>query len=118
MLKIKNLKLNFLEWNCNIFISSIKNIDPSIILIMILDAIFYALSAFAFIIWSRQITAKMQSIILPSPASMASFGLEKVVADAGEAFQLIHRRDNHPVQSGTLQNQYDPLDIVAIAGKM
>ena len=88
----KTKQSSFIEWNYNILISSIKKININIILIMILDVLFYTLSAFAFIVWSGQITAKMESIILPSHASLASFGLEKAqqaVADSRAFFFLL-----------------------------
>ncbi len=72
---MKKQQLNFLEWNNNIFISSIKKIDLNIILIVILDTLFYLLSGYFVIFWLQRIQAKMASFSLPT--DIISLGTEK-----------------------------------------
>ena len=68
-------KLNFLEWNNSIFISSIKKIDLNIILILFLDALFYLLSSYTVIFWLGRIQEKMAAFNLP--ADVISLGQQK-----------------------------------------
>jgi len=72
---MKAKKSNFIEWNNNIFISSIKKIDLNIILIVILDTLFYLLSGYFVIFWLQRIQAKMASFSLPT--DIISLGPEK-----------------------------------------
>ena len=74
-------KLNFLEFNNHIFISSIKKINLNILLIIILDALFYLLSGFLIIFWLQRIQSKMASFNLPS--DIVASGYENIQ-------QLIH----------------------------
>ena len=57
---------SFLKWNYNLFISSLKKINLSIILIMILDVLFYLFSGFLIIFWLQRIQSKIASFNLPS----------------------------------------------------
>ncbi len=68
-------KQNFLEWNNNIFISSIKKINLNIILIIILDVLFYFLSGYLLIFWLQRVQAKMTTFTLPT--DIISLGPEK-----------------------------------------
>lgn len=78
-------KVNFLRWNQNILVSSLKKVSLNIILIIILDMSFYALSGLIFLGWGRQITARMESVFLPSPDSLAALGIEKAQQAVAEA---------------------------------
>ena len=71
--KIK--KFNFIEWNNDIFVSSIKKIDISIILILVLDALFYFLSGYLIMFWLQRIQAKMSAFNLPT--DVVSLGYER-----------------------------------------
>lgn len=73
MKKIK--KPNFLEWNKNIFVSSIKKINLNIILIVILDILFYFLSGYLVISWLQRIQLKMATFNLPT--DIAALGYER-----------------------------------------
>ena len=68
-------KFNFLEWNNNVFVSSIKKIDLNIILIVISDALFYFLSGYIVIFWLQRIQAKMAAFNLPT--DIISLGYER-----------------------------------------
>ena len=68
-------KINFLDWNNKILISSIKKIDWSIILIIVLDSLFYILSGYSILFWFQRINAKMSAFNLPN--NIASLGYEQ-----------------------------------------
>lgn len=78
----KTKQLSFIEWNYNILISSIKKINLNIILIVILDILFYFLSGYLVIFWLQRIQAKMAGFNLPP--DIAALGLEKVQQIVGE----------------------------------
>ena len=83
-------KSNFLEWNNDIFISSIKKINISIILIIILDALFYILSGYFAALWLQRVQAKMAAFNVPP--DIMSLGYEKasqLVSDVKEFYYLI-----------------------------
>jgi hypothetical protein len=61
-------KLNFLEWNNAVLINSLKKIDLSIILIVLLDFLFYFLSGYAIIFWMQRVQAKVAAFSLPADA--------------------------------------------------
>ena len=78
----KNKKFNFLEWNSNIFISSIKKIDLNIILIIILDALFYISSGYLAVLWLQRVRSKMAAFNVPP--DIMSLGYEKASQLVGE----------------------------------
>ena len=78
-------KFNFIEWNNRVFVSSIKRIRLGIILIIILDILFYAISALIVTAWYVQIKLRMEKVFLPSPESLASLGVEKAQQASAEA---------------------------------
>lgn len=83
-------KLNFLEWNKSILINSLKKINLSIILILILDILFYLLSGYFAMFWLQGIQAKMAAFILPT--DIISLGPEKaqqLVSDVRAFYYLI-----------------------------
>ena len=71
----KLTKTNFIEWNNNVFIASIKKINFNIILIIILDSLFYLLSGYFVIFWLQRIQTKIATFNLP--ADISSIGYEK-----------------------------------------
>jgi len=83
MKKTKQAKSNFLEWNNQVLVSSIKKIDFNILLITILDALFYFLSGYLVIFWLQRIQAKMLSFNLPTDVSV--LGVERTQQLAAEA---------------------------------
>jgi len=83
-------KLNFIEWNNGILISSIKNIDLNIILIIILDFLFYISSGYLFIFWLQRVQAKMTAFNIPT--DITALGVEKaqqLVSDVKAFYFLI-----------------------------
>ena len=80
-MKIK--KSNFIDWNYKILITSLKKIDLNILLIVILDALFYFLSGYLFIFWLQRIQAKMAAFNLPQ--DVASIGYERLQQIVNEA---------------------------------
>ena len=68
----------FLEWNYDILLSSMKKVSWEIILFIALDALFYMLSFSMFYFWNKNITQRMNSVILPPPESLASLGIAKI----------------------------------------
>lgn len=75
-------KQSFIEWNSNIFASSMKKIDLNILLIVTLDALFYLLSGYLIIFWLGRIQAKMAAFSMPS--DIASMGYERGQQMIGE----------------------------------
>ena len=87
--KIK-VKPSFLEWNNNILISSLKKINLDLILIVILDALFYVLTGFLVIFWLQRIQTKMAAFNLPT--DVISLGYERaqqLVSNARAFYFLI-----------------------------
>lgn len=85
----KPQKSSFLEWNNNVFVSSVKKIDLNIILIIFLDALFYIASGYLLIFWLRRIQEKIAAFSLPS--DVMSLGYERAQQLAGDvkAFYLL-----------------------------
>lgn len=83
-------KKNFLEWNNDIFLSSIKKIDSNIFLIIILDALFYFLSGYLVIFWLGRIQSRIVAFNLPS--DIASLGYDRaqlLVKDVKAFYYLV-----------------------------
>ena len=86
----KPKKSNFIEWNNDIFVYSMKKINLNIILIVILDALFYFLSGSILIFWLQRIQAKMAAFNLPT--DVISLGYERaqqLVAEVKTFYYLI-----------------------------
>ena len=66
---------NFFEWNYSVLISSLKKIDLNIILIVILDIVFYFLSGYLIIFWLERLQPMIASINLPQ--DVVSLGYER-----------------------------------------
>lgn len=80
---MKTIKQNFLGWNYSVLRSSFKKIDLNIILIIILDAIFYFASVFIYLNWFKIIQAKEASFNLPSNIqSLPLSQLQQLTKDA------------------------------------
>lgn len=80
----KTKKSSFLEWNSNILISSLKKIKlKDVILILVLDALFYILSGYFFLFWLQRMNQKMESVYLPF--DLASASIEQVQQAAKDA---------------------------------
>lgn len=58
-------KSNFLGWNNNVLVSSLRKINFDIFPIVFLDALFYFLSGYAVIFWVQRIQEKMASFYMP-----------------------------------------------------
>lgn len=75
-------KQNFLEWNKSIFVSSARKISLDIILIIALDALFYALSGFLVYFWLQRMQEKITAFNLP--ADIMALGYERAQQIASE----------------------------------
>src|SRR3989338_3931585 len=81
---------NFLEWNNDVFISSMKKIDANIILTVILDTLFYAISGYIVIFWLQRLQDKIQAFNLPSDVmSLGREGARQLVSDEKSFYFLI-----------------------------
>lgn len=79
---MKKTKSNFLDWNSQILLSSLKKINLDIILIIFLDILFYSLSGYAIIFWLQRVQEKMASFIVPT--DILALGAENARQLAGE----------------------------------
>ena len=68
-------KQSFLNWNYKILTLSLKKINLNILLIIILDFLFYILSGYFVIFWIARISEKISSFNLP--ADLTAIGLER-----------------------------------------
>ena len=74
---------NFLDWNYGVLARSLKRIDLNIILIVILDALFYLASVFIYINWFAAMKAKEASFSLPpNIQSLPLSQLQQLTKDA------------------------------------
>lgn len=83
-------KINFMDWNNNILLSSLKKIDLNIFLIVFLDALFYLVSGYATVFWLQRVQEKMASFNVP--ADIISIGKEnaiQLVSDVKSFYYLI-----------------------------
>lgn len=85
---MKEKKLNFLEWNSNIFVSSIKKLDLNILLIIILDALFYLSAGYLILTWLSRIQAmsRIQAKLFGFnvPQNIMSIGSERALQTVAE----------------------------------
>ncbi len=82
--------LGFLEWNNKIFLSSLSKIDLNIVIIVILDFLFYFISVFLFIFWLQRIQAKMSTFVLPQDVvSISKEAAQHLVQDERAFYLLI-----------------------------
>ena len=65
--------------------SSIKKISLGIVLIIILDILFYAISGFIVAAWYGQVKSRMESTSLPSSESLVALGAQKAQQAVTEA---------------------------------
>lgn len=79
----------FLEWNNNVLIKSLKKIDLNIILIIILDALFYLLSGYLAIFVLRRVETKIISFDFSAIASLSSQQAELLLANSKSLLFLI-----------------------------
>lgn len=87
---MKKLKTNFLDWNKEILISSIRKINLNIILIIILDTVFYFLSGFLFIAWFQRIQTKIFSFNIPTDVvSLGYDGAQQLIGEARMFYYLM-----------------------------
>lgn len=68
-------KPNFIEWNNGIFMSSLKQINLDIVMIAIIDALFYLISGYLVVFWLQRIQAKMAAFNIPT--DITSLGVER-----------------------------------------
>ncbi|MBI3034931.1 hypothetical protein HYY71_01280 [Candidatus Woesearchaeota archaeon] len=83
-------KQNFLEWNNNVLVSSLKKINANILLIVLLDALFYIASGYLFMLWFERIQSSIASFNMP--ADIISLGPERaqqLVSDVRAFYFLI-----------------------------
>ncbi len=82
-------KSNYLEWNKNAFVSSIKKINLNFFLIIFLDMLFYALSGFLVAFWLQRVTTKLTLFNFPTE-NIVSLGYEKAQQLTGEIRSLYY----------------------------
>jgi len=83
-------KKSFLEWNNDVFVSSMKKINLNIILIVILDALFYLLSGYLLILWFQRIQARMAAFnLLTDIVSLGYARAQQLVSDVKSFYYLI-----------------------------
>lgn len=81
---------NFLEWNNDVFTSSMKKINFDIILILILDSLFYLISGYLIILWLQRIQEKIQAFNLPSDVvSLGREGAQRLASEVKSFYFLI-----------------------------
>ncbi len=73
MRKIK--KFNFIKWNYNTLISSLKKINLNIFLIVLLDFLFYFISTYLFIFWFQRLQQNIAGFNIPT--NLLSLSQEK-----------------------------------------
>ena len=86
---MKKTKIGFIEWNNNILVNSFRKIDFNILLIIILDSIFYLAAAGSFFLWDKFMKAKAAAINLPADPNeivntLTALGPEKAQQLASE----------------------------------
>ena len=87
---MKSKKQNFIEWNNNILISSFKKINLNIILIVVLDFLFYFLSGYLIILWLQRIQAKMASFNIPTDVlALGAERAQQLVSEVKGFYYLI-----------------------------
>ncbi len=76
-------KTSFMDFNNDVFASSMKKIDWSIFLILLLDIAFYASVFFLFSLWFTRINSAVNNFQMPNdPVSIGKDGLEKLTSGA------------------------------------
>ena len=83
------LLVRFIDWNNKILVNAFRKIDFNILLIIILDSVFYLLAAGSFFLWDKFMKAKASAINLPKDPNeivntLASLGPEKAQQLASE----------------------------------
>ena len=87
---MKKPKSNFMEWNSNVLISSIKKINLNIFPIVFLDALFYFLSGYAVMFWVQRVQSKMASFYMPKNLlALAPEAAKQLAGDVKEFYFLI-----------------------------
>jgi len=86
---MKKNKIGFIEWNNNILVKSFRKMDFNILLIVILDSVFYLTAAGLFFLWDKFMKAKAAAINLPADPNeivntLTSLGPEKAQQLASE----------------------------------
>ena len=84
----KSKKIGFLQLNNEVFSNSIKRIDLNIILIVVLDALFYFALNFILVFWQNAVELKRSSINVPAPEELAILGYGKTqeILSQGKSF--------------------------------
>lgn len=87
---MKTTKPTFLEWNNDILVSSLKKINFNIIIIVILDALFYILSGYLVAFWLGRVQEKITAFDLPSDViSLGSQRAQQLVSELRTFYFLI-----------------------------
>lgn len=88
--KIKSIKKNFLKWNSDVLIASFKKINLNIILIVILDILFYLMSSFIFIFWLQKMQEKLIGFNLPNDMTvLSSEQVQQLLSEAKTFYYLL-----------------------------
>ena len=79
-----------MEWNNNILVSSIKKINLNIVIIVILDAVFYLLSGYLVVFWLRRVQEKMAAFNMPANIlALGPQGAQQLVSEVKAFYFLI-----------------------------
>jgi len=86
---MKKDKIGFIKWNNNILVNSFRKIDFNILLIIILDSVFYLTAAGSFFLWDKFMKARATAINLPADPNeivntLTALGPEKAQQLASE----------------------------------
>lgn len=82
-------KQTFFEWNNSVLIESIRKVDLNIILIIILDLLFYISSGFLVIFWLQRIRAKLAAFDLPDIESLGYDSAQQLLSEMKAFLYLI-----------------------------
>lgn len=80
---------NFLEWNNEVFVSSMEKINFDIIMILILDSLFYFISGYLFLLWLQRLQAKMAAFNLPTDVVSLDFQRAQQLASEVKSFYYL-----------------------------
>jgi hypothetical protein len=80
---------NFMDWNNDIFVKTIKNIDKNIIITVMLDITFYFMSALIVIFWFTRIQDRILAFNLPNLGSVAPEQANILLGEVRSFYYLI-----------------------------
>lgn len=82
-------KKKFIEWNNYVLASSIKKIDANIVLVVILDLLFYLLSGYLFLFWIQRVQEKIASFDIPADIAALGYQRAQQLVNETKAFYFL-----------------------------